>query len=146
MSTCHSALASASTVGPHNPLCSPSRCRALTCSVWGGAVGDFPVIATGRQASAQATPVMHDYVQLLQADIRLQPAGHGPLETVFFGGGTPSLVPPGLLEQVLQTLQTRFGISASAEVSMEADPGPARHSALTGPAAACARRRPGRHL
>ena len=70
---------------------------------------------------------MHDYIRLLQADIQQQPASAGPLDTVFFGGGTPSLIPPSLLEGVLQALQARFGLSASAEVSMEADPGAAVH-------------------
>lgn len=46
-----------------------------------------------------------------------------PLETVFFGGGTPSLVPPRLVAAVLDALRTRFGLSASPEVSIEMDPG-----------------------
>ena len=36
---------------------------------------------------------------------------------------TPSLVPPPLLGKLLSALQRRFGLSPSAEVSMEADPG-----------------------
>lgn len=36
---------------------------------------------------------------------------------------TPSLIPPHLLERLLTTLQQQYGISFSAEVSLEADPG-----------------------
>jgi len=46
-----------------------------------------------------------------------------PLETVFFGGGTPSLVPPRLVSMVLDTLRSRFGVRLDAEISMEMDPG-----------------------
>jgi hypothetical protein len=36
---------------------------------------------------------------------------------------TPSLIPPALLERILDTLQQQYSISPSAEISMEADPG-----------------------
>jgi oxygen-independent coproporphyrinogen III oxidase len=42
---------------------------------------------------------------------------------VFFGGGTPSLMPPALVAQLLDALRSVFGIAPDAEVSMEADPG-----------------------
>eukprot|EP00466_Bigelowiella_natans_P016255 jgi/Bigna1/74953/fgenesh1_pg.31_\ len=44
------------------------------------------------------------------------------LETVFFGGGTPSLAPPQFIADVLTELDARYGISTSAEISMEMDP------------------------
>jgi hypothetical protein len=56
--------------------------------------------------------------------------GSEPLETVFFGGGTPSLVPPELIQRILDALQVKYGIVSSAEISMEADPG--AHSGNTG--------------
>lgn len=46
-----------------------------------------------------------------------------PLETVFFGGGTPSLVPPSLVSSVLDTLRGKFGVRSNAEISIEMDPG-----------------------
>lgn len=42
---------------------------------------------------------------------------------MFFGGGTPSLIPPPQLEAILQTLHAHVGIDSNAEISMEADPG-----------------------
>ena len=45
------------------------------------------------------------------------------LKTVFFGGGTPSLLAVEQLGQILDTLNQHFGIAAEAEISMEMDPG-----------------------
>eukprot|EP00041_Stephanoeca_diplocostata_P035113 m.1226872 g.1226872 ORF g.1226872 m.1226872 type:complete len:502 (+) comp24640_c0_seq7:138-1643(+) len=46
-----------------------------------------------------------------------------PLETVYFGGGTPSLMEPEVLDQILDTLRRRFGLASDAEVTIEMDPG-----------------------
>ena len=46
-----------------------------------------------------------------------------PLQTVFFGGGTPSLLSPAQLVQILTTLDQHLGISPNAEISLEIDPG-----------------------
>lgn len=42
---------------------------------------------------------------------------------MFFGGGTPSLVPPRLVSLVLEVLRLKFGLSSNVEISMEMDPG-----------------------
>ncbi|KAK9831539.1 hypothetical protein WJX81_007299 [Elliptochloris bilobata] len=86
---------------------------------------DFPVVATGSQLhSAPVQDALQAYVALLCREIAAtQPVGGAPLRTVFFGGGTPSLIPPPQLARVLDALAARFGIAAGAEVSMEADPG-----------------------
>lgn len=67
-----------------------------------------------------------NYVQLLSREINATNVGtmtYPPLETVFFGGGTPSLVPPSLVSSILETLRLKFGLSSDAEISMEMDPG-----------------------
>lgn len=43
--------------------------------------------------------------------------------TVFFGGGTPSLMPAQLLRRILGALRSCFEVSLDAEVSLEANPG-----------------------
>jgi putative oxygen-independent coproporphyrinogen III oxidase len=45
------------------------------------------------------------------------------LQTVFLGGGTPSLLSPAQLAQILATLDQHLGISPTAEISIEIDPG-----------------------
>ncbi|KAI3430406.1 hypothetical protein D9Q98_005001 [Chlorella vulgaris] len=87
---------------------------------------DFPVIAVG-QDQAQTPRVqdnMRQYVELLLQEIDAsQKLNRSPLQSVFFGGGTPSLLSLELLEELLGALDKRFGIAAGAEVSIEADPG-----------------------
>ncbi len=45
------------------------------------------------------------------------------VETIFLGGGTPSLLTPGELEQILSVLHRRFSIRSDAEVTLETNPG-----------------------
>ncbi|WP_243074912.1 radical SAM family heme chaperone HemW [Microbacterium sp. SS28] len=45
-----------------------------------------------------------------------------PATTVFFGGGTPTLLPPGDLARMLDGVRTTFGIADGAEVTVEANP------------------------
>ncbi len=42
--------------------------------------------------------------------------------TIYFGGGTPSLLEPGQLERILAALQQHFRVSSAAEITMEANP------------------------
>jgi putative oxygen-independent coproporphyrinogen III oxidase len=45
-----------------------------------------------------------------------------PVETVFVGGGTPTLLPPGDLGRILKAIQDEFGLLHGAEVTTEANP------------------------
>jgi putative oxygen-independent coproporphyrinogen III oxidase len=44
------------------------------------------------------------------------------VSTVFFGGGTPTLLPPADLAAILRAIGSEFGLAAGAEVSTEANP------------------------
>lgn len=46
------------------------------------------------------------------------------LETVYIGGGTPSLLPADAIATLLGAVRDRFGLAAGAEVTIEANPGP----------------------
>ncbi len=48
--------------------------------------------------------------------------GDVPVSTVFFGGGTPTLLPPAELGKVLATIRAEFGLADDAEVTTEANP------------------------
>jgi putative oxygen-independent coproporphyrinogen III oxidase len=65
------------------------------------------------------------YAALAIAEIRL--AGKvarraGPAQTVFFGGGTPTLLPPADLAAILRSVGEEFGLAPGAEVTVEANP------------------------
>ncbi len=63
-----------------------------------------------------------DYIDSLILEIQKY-SSNTPLDTVYFGGGTPTLLEPGLLINVLDKLEQAFGLSNSAEVTIEANPG-----------------------
>ncbi len=42
--------------------------------------------------------------------------------TIYFGGGTPSLMEPGTVERIIKEIDLRFGIRQGAEISMESNP------------------------
>jgi len=45
-----------------------------------------------------------------------------PVSTVFFGGGTPTLLPPSALGAILRAIDGEFGLAPGAEVTTEANP------------------------
>jgi putative oxygen-independent coproporphyrinogen III oxidase len=49
-------------------------------------------------------------------------AGGRPLTSIFFGGGTPSLMAPSTCAAVIERAATRFGLADDAEITLEANP------------------------
>jgi oxygen-independent coproporphyrinogen-3 oxidase len=75
---------------------------------------------------------LHDaYVDALVADIYRSPAGP-PATTVFFGGGTPTLLRPQQLGRVLRAIEATSGIAPGAEITVEANPETVDERAFTG--------------
>ena len=56
----------------------------------------------------------------------------GPFDTVYFGGGTPSLLQPEAIAELLQTIDNTCGVSGGAEITLEANPGTATRQNLAG--------------
>lgn len=48
---------------------------------------------------------------------------HLPVHTIFFGGGTPSLLDPAGVAMILETLANHYDIVSPSEITMEANPG-----------------------
>ncbi|GAX34469.1 radical SAM family heme chaperone HemW [Nodularia sp. NIES-3585] len=95
----------------HIPFC---RRRCFYC--------DFPIFVVGDRLRGETSGTISQYVEVLCQEIAMTAAGE-PLKTIFFGGGTPSLLSIEQLQRVLATLEQHFGIAAGAEISMEVDPG-----------------------
>ncbi len=55
-----------------------------------------------------------------------------PLQTIFLGGGTPSLLPLPELERLFQAMREAFILQESAEISLEANPGTLDRDSLRG--------------
>src|SRR5579859_2956655 len=66
-----------------------------------------------------------DYVEALQRELveaaRTRPFAR--LETVYLGGGTPSLLPPELMAGLLKFVRQTFEVAPDAVVTLEANPG-----------------------
>ena len=66
------------------------------------------------------------YVDALLTEIKLVSRGGdypAAFDTVFFGGGTPSLLSGEQMQRIMKSLETQFDIRADAERSMECNPG-----------------------
>ncbi|HWQ96613.1 MAG TPA: radical SAM family heme chaperone HemW [Clostridia bacterium] len=66
------------------------------------------------------------YVEALLTELELVARGGSypaAFDTVFFGGGTPSLLSGEQMRRILSSLSTHFDIRANAEISMECNPG-----------------------
>ena len=57
-----------------------------------------------------------------EAVLQKEYTGKGIIETIYFGGGTPSLLDKDDLEQILQTIHMHFPVDANAEITLEANP------------------------
>jgi len=54
------------------------------------------------------------------------------VKTIFFGGGTPSLLSVGQFEKIIQTIETCFSVGHDVEISLEANPGSVEKDYLIG--------------
>ncbi|NJL92667.1 MAG: radical SAM family heme chaperone HemW [Anaerolineae bacterium] len=69
--------------------------------------------------------LINAYVQALCMEIRLLGRGD-PVHTVYFGGGTPSLLSASQVAQILATVGQHFSLLPEAEITLEANPGTVR--------------------
>ncbi|MEN6520647.1 MAG: radical SAM family heme chaperone HemW [Armatimonadota bacterium] len=63
------------------------------------------------------------YVDALVSEIYSTKLSGFRLDSAYFGGGTPTVLSPGLLSKVLDALRTHFGFSDDIEATIEANPG-----------------------
>ena len=83
--------------------------------------------------------VDHDlWREALVADLRHEAAlaGGEPLESIFFGGGTPSLMPPALVEALLAEAERLWGFDPEIEITLEGNPSSVEAAAYADLAAA----------
>ncbi len=74
-----------------------------------------------RQASG--FPRIDAYFAAMQRELRQY--GGEQVHSVFFGGGTPSLMQPAQLAAVLDAIRLRFAVQPDAEITVECNPGDA---------------------
>ncbi|MFV0422676.1 radical SAM family heme chaperone HemW [Oleidesulfovibrio sp.] len=93
----------------HVPFC---RSKCGYC-----AFHSLPVAAAGAEG-------MQRYLDALLREIALwgDRLGNVPVQTIFFGGGTPSLLPEKAVAVIMERLRKAFSIDVGAEISFEANP------------------------
>ena len=85
---------------------------------------DFSIIPLGDSAATSVSPgvtSINAYLDLLHREISIAPKGPS-LSTIYFGGGTPSLLNKKEVGDLLNNLQNKFGFQDGAEITMEVDP------------------------
>lgn len=79
------------------------------------------------------------YVDALCTDLKMSRAAYGgtegfstPFTSVFFGGGTPSLLSPSQVANLLDVAANTYGFAADVEITLEANPGTVTVDSLDG--------------
>ena len=91
----------------HIPFCA-RKCAYCDFASWAGRQADMP-----RYAAAVCDEIAR----------RAEACGHPAADTVFFGGGTPSLLPPEIYQKIARALWENFDIAPDAEWTVECNPG-----------------------
>ncbi|MBD8043616.1 coproporphyrinogen III oxidase [Arthrobacter sp. Sa2BUA2] len=99
----------------HIPFCAV-RCgycdfNTYTATELGGGASQVEYAATAQQE-----------VRFAAGALEASGVPHRPIETVFFGGGTPTLLPAEDLAAILGTAVEQWGLAPGAEVTTEANP------------------------
>ena len=115
----------------HLPFC-VAHCPYCDFVVYAGAQARGPRARTERLYEA----VCHELELRADALDRRFGSARPELRTLYFGGGTPSLVPGEWLELLIATVLRRYGLARDAEVTLEANPGPDERGDLAAFAAA----------
>ena len=89
---------------------------------------DFNSVADARVAPAEYVAALLREMELRAASLP-EPAS---APTLYFGGGTPSLMGPELVGSVIDAAARFFGLEADAEVTIEANPGTLTREKLAG--------------
>ncbi|WP_445144695.1 radical SAM family heme chaperone HemW [Dyella sp. Tek66A03] len=83
-------------------------------------------------------PPYATYVDVLLADLDADLRDFGeaafgrPVQSIFFGGGTPSLFAPELIDRFLDGVRSRLPLAAEAEITLETNPGTVEHGRFDG--------------
>src|SRR6266545_2201002 len=62
------------------------------------------------------------YLSALEQEIRTSPHAGTRADTIFFGGGTPSLLDPSEIARIIRACRESFDLAADAEITLETNP------------------------
>src|SRR4030043_253421 len=88
----------------HIPFCQ-RKCNYCSFVSYQGRAADIPA-----------------YVNSLKQELVFRSGGE-LIRSIYFGGGTPSLLPSDQVDDILSTIRSLFAVTRDAEISIEANPG-----------------------
>jgi oxygen-independent coproporphyrinogen-3 oxidase len=68
-------------------------------------------------------PIARRYTAALCRELNIRKSSADDLKTVYFGGGTPSLLPGECFEQIFYCIRNNFNLLPASEISVEMNPG-----------------------
>ncbi len=71
-----------------------------------------------------------EYPELIMSELQLHASGEQSIASVYFGGGTPSLLQPLQLARLLDEIAKLADLSIDAEITLETNPGTVDHISL----------------
>lgn len=76
------------------------------------------------QISTGLTQISNSYIDLLikEIDLAKTQVGSANVPTIFFGGGTPSLMEPADIARVINAIDKNFGLTNDCEITLETNP------------------------
>lgn len=84
---------------------------------------DFYSVLRPAQVPAYVAAVKEELTSLRRAGAYVTPAVFSrPLKSVYFGGGTPGLLPAEDIASILQTVRDRYALEPGAEITLECNP------------------------
>jgi oxygen-independent coproporphyrinogen-3 oxidase len=113
----------------HVPFC---RARCSYCDfatgTYEGALADRYVRAVAREI--EAFDIRGSRAGVDDSRDEVNDGADTEVDTIYFGGGTPSLLTPAQLSRILDSVRRSFDVAADAEVTMEMNPGTVTLEAL----------------
>ncbi len=85
---------------------------------------DFAVIPMGDKVAnvnGNGSKTINDYLTYLEREI-LSIEHKSSLSTIYIGGGTPSILNPSQIKNIIKIFEVNYGVDLGAEISMEIDP------------------------
>lgn len=73
--------------------------------------------------SSTSISLVPDFLQALFKEMEITAHKFGAFDTVYIGGGTPSLLRPQQLGEILKRVHSHFDLQSGAEITLEANPG-----------------------
>jgi oxygen-independent coproporphyrinogen-3 oxidase len=108
----------------HIPFCK-HRCAYCDFNTYAGQEGLIPayVDALIREIEFVGSQRVGESANQQGNDSTTRLFDHSTVHTIFFGGGTPSLLTAPQFDSILRALRSAFTLTADAEISIEANPG-----------------------